>query len=99
MERETAYQSPLEFARLNGLSIATVRRYLKSGRLPKAQPGGRGCRVLIPSDAIDVIKTSDSPVADEVIVSPTIDTNPESETPIETPSQPPGRSPKWMERR
>ena len=40
--------SPQEFARLSGLSLATVRRYLSDGRLPSVQPGGRRCRVLIP---------------------------------------------------
>lgn len=32
--------------------MPTVRRYLKSGRLPKVQPGGERCRVLIPRHAV-----------------------------------------------
>lgn len=44
--------SPQEYASKKGLSIATVRRYLKKGSLPKSQPGGPGCRVLIPVSAI-----------------------------------------------
>lgn len=45
----------MEVARLTGLSIPTIRRYLKDGRLPKVQPGGRRCRVLIPRSAIESI--------------------------------------------
>ena len=35
-----------------GLSTSTVRRLIKSGSLPYAQPGGPGTRVLIPADAL-----------------------------------------------
>ena len=40
------------FAHINGVSIATVRRYLKAGRLAFVQPAGRRCRILIPLDAV-----------------------------------------------
>jgi hypothetical protein len=46
------YLSPLEFSELSGLSIATVRRYVDSGKLPSWQPAGFRGRVLIPSDAL-----------------------------------------------
>jgi excisionase family DNA binding protein len=46
------YLSPQEFARLSGLGIATVRRYLKAGRLPFTQPAGHRGRVLIPRAAL-----------------------------------------------
>ena len=46
--------SPAEFAVESGLSLATVRRYLKSGRLPKVQFGGFRCRVLIPREALQL---------------------------------------------
>ncbi len=49
---ETDFLSPAEFARSTGISLPTVRRYLKTGRLPKVQPGGHRCRVLIPRDAL-----------------------------------------------
>ena len=42
------YLSPHEFVARSGLSSATVRRYLRDGHLPSAQPGGPRCRVLIP---------------------------------------------------
>lgn len=48
----TNYCSPKEFSRLSGLSIVTVRRYLRSGLLPFVQLGGRRHRILIPCDAL-----------------------------------------------
>jgi hypothetical protein len=43
--------SPAEFARLRGLSLSSVGRYLKAGRLPFVQAVPRG-RVMIPVDAL-----------------------------------------------
>ena len=56
MERDLAYLTPEEFAHLSGLSLSTVRRYLADGRLPKVQPGGPRCRVLIPRQQFPAIK-------------------------------------------
>lgn len=47
--------SPKEFVAKSGLSLATVRRYLRDGRLPSIQPGGRRCRVLIPASALALV--------------------------------------------
>ena len=47
-----AFLSPAEFAREAQLSMATVRRRLKDGGIPSIQPGGPGCRVLIPREAL-----------------------------------------------
>lgn len=47
------FLSPKEFALSNGLSINTVRRYTRSGRLPYIQPGGFRCRILIPRNALN----------------------------------------------
>ncbi len=47
------FLSPKEFALSSGLSPLTVRRYLKSGRLPFIQPGGFRCRILIPRNALN----------------------------------------------
>jgi hypothetical protein len=44
--------SPQQFSQLTGLSLATVHRYLKSGKLSYLQPGGPRSRILIPSDAL-----------------------------------------------
>jgi hypothetical protein len=47
------FVSPLEFSQLSGLSLATVHRYLKKGKLPSVQPSGRRGRILIPADALE----------------------------------------------
>jgi hypothetical protein len=44
--------SPKEFARRNGISVSTVRRYKDAGRIAFDQPGGYRCRVLIPINAL-----------------------------------------------
>ena len=56
---ESAYLSPAEFVELSGLSLSTVRRYLRDGCLPKFQPGGSRCRVLIPRVALDTVEAAD----------------------------------------
>lgn len=44
-----------EFASQSGIGVATVWRYLHDGKLPKYQPGGRGCRVVIPIQALHTL--------------------------------------------
>jgi excisionase family DNA binding protein len=56
------FLSPLEFVISSGLSISTVRRLLKAGRLPFIQPAGRRSRILIPRDALTQTRAS-PPVA------------------------------------
>jgi hypothetical protein len=51
-EPERLYVSPQEFAGLSGLSLSTVHRYLKSGRIACLQPGGPRSRILIPRTAL-----------------------------------------------
>lgn len=53
LHAERDYVSPHEFVAKSGLSLATVRRYLRDGRIPSIQPGGRRCRVLIPRSALE----------------------------------------------
>jgi hypothetical protein len=43
-----------EFVRRVPLSASTIRRRLKDGSIPYAQPGGRGHSVLIREDALDI---------------------------------------------
>ena len=45
------FLSPAEFSSHSGISLSTVWRYLADGLLPKVQPGGPRCRVLIPIEA------------------------------------------------
>jgi hypothetical protein len=60
------YLSPREFSKVSGLSLATVRRYLKGGKLPYLQPGGRRGRILIPVDILTAIPPS---VSDAIHIS------------------------------
>ena len=79
--------SPKEFSQLSGLSLATVHRYLKAGKLPFLQPGGPRSRVLIPSDALQL----PSPMT-------SIEREAESHQ-LFSASQvvhPPSRQPRWM---
>lgn len=46
--------SPEEAAKYTGFKIATIRRRLKDGTIPKYQPGGKGTRVAIPRSALSV---------------------------------------------
>jgi|GEM_PF-4430080 len=60
VDNSAVYLSPAEVARRTGLSIATVRRYVQGGALPKYQPGGRRCRVMIPIAALESFQSATS---------------------------------------
>jgi hypothetical protein len=47
------YLTKREFVERSGLSPATVQRYVRDGRIPYFQPGGRGGKLLFPPDAIE----------------------------------------------
>jgi hypothetical protein len=48
------YLSPQEFSRFSGLSLATVHRYLRRGKVRYLQPAGPRGRILIPIDALEL---------------------------------------------
>lgn len=54
--------SPEQFAQVTGLSVKTVRRRLKAGKLPADQSGGPGTLWLIDYDAF-LMRISDDAVA------------------------------------
>lgn len=82
------YLSPKEFARLSGLSEVTVRRYLKAGQLPHAQPGGERGRILIPRDALTGLQPPSEPQETQEHVT--------SESPPLGGRELSGPSPQWM---
>jgi len=53
--RASGYITFDEFVRRVPLSASTIRRRLKDGSIPSVQPGGKGHRVLIREDALDVL--------------------------------------------
>lgn len=81
------YCSPTEFSQRSGLSVVTVRRYLRSGLLPFVQLGGRRHRILIPCDAIERFR---QPPAAE----PRVGADPSSEPSKATPLS--GPVPRWL---
>lgn len=83
------WESPDEFARRTGLSIATVRRRLADGSIPSIQPGGHRTRVLIPVSALQAPPIGQPPSAS----SPGADTD-DSSVP-ERPRPRRGPRPRW----
>jgi site-specific recombinase XerD len=88
--RATAF-SPKEFADRSGLSLATVHRYLKSGRLKKRQPGGKSCRVFIPESELD---SPGRPISDARTDQASLVTPSEEAATVEPL---PGRRPAWID--
>ena len=84
----TEYVSPQEFARLSGLSLATIHRYLKRGKLQFRQPGGKRARLLIPRTALEHFEHS-------FPVKPAAEQSPAPTPDAETSSRLPGPRPKW----
>jgi len=72
----------------SGLSASTVRRWIKRGVLPHAQPGGKRSRVLIPADALDRLSHAE-------VVSPTPTVQPLIEVQPPAPQRR-GPTPRWQ---
>jgi hypothetical protein len=95
-DQSRRYLSPQEFSRLSGLSLATVHRYLKAGKLPYRQPGGHRTRILIPVDALEP-RAGDTPA--QVAAQPSAAPPPSPETPVvSTSTRLPGPKPQWAHR-
>lgn len=47
------YLTKRELVERSGLSASTIQRYKDGQRIPYHQPGGKGARLLFPSDAIE----------------------------------------------
>lgn len=73
------YVRPAEFSRLTGISVMTIRRCLRDGRLPFVQPGGRGHLILIPVDALDRLRTPAGPADDPPPPAPPVLSGPKPE--------------------
>jgi excisionase family DNA binding protein len=84
------YVSPAEYAALTGLSPATVRRYLKHGRIPYHQPAGSRGRILIPTDALELLTGA----AASAVTGSAAAAQAGADGPADTPKLP-GPRPKW----
>jgi len=86
-----------EFVAVTGLSLATVHRRLKSNQIPKYQSGGKGCRVLIPVEAVSAVASQTLPgIADSA--PPTVAEQPQC-TRAAKPPRLSGPPPKWRRKR
>jgi hypothetical protein len=70
-----------ELSAISGLSVITLRRYVRHGKIKALQPGGPGCKLLFAPDALEH-------GSDEV------NNAPERSRP--GPDRLPGRRPGWM---
>lgn len=93
---DSLFISPAEFAKLSGLSLATVWRYLAAGRIPKTQPGGRRCRILIPRSALSTVNST-SGSADDANQTAAPSSNCDTDPSINAESR--GRKPRWLNRK
>lgn len=86
------FLSPKELCELSGLSLATIHRYLKKGKLPYRQPAGPRGRILIPAEALTITTISDAPAQHAEATDPTL--LPHAQTKAQLPPLS-GPRPKW----
>ena len=60
-EKPHGYTDIVGLVARTGLSISTINRLKKRGKIPFYQPGGKRSRVLFPSDAIETAADSQTP--------------------------------------
>jgi hypothetical protein len=90
------YLSPQEFSQLSGLSLTTVHRYLRSGKLRHLQLAGPRSRILIPIDALEASTVATpGPAAAETTAAATSSAN---LPPPATLSRLSGPRPRWARR-
>jgi excisionase family DNA binding protein len=95
IEKSSRFLSIAEFARLARLSISTIRRYMKAGKLPYVQIGGPRSRVLFAADVLDHFVSQSSLTSshiEEAASSPSC----EAARQDNAPKQIPGPCPKWL---
>ncbi len=72
------FVSPKEFSELSGLSMATIHRYIKNGKLPSRQPAGPRGRILIPAEALAIAPIIDTPMEQEQATNTTLQPHPQT---------------------
>jgi hypothetical protein len=51
---DSRYLDIKQFSATAGLSVATIRRLARDGRIPYFQPAGKGGKLLFPPDALEL---------------------------------------------
>jgi excisionase family DNA binding protein len=85
------YLGYAEIAAQTGISLSTLRRRVKEGRLPFIQPGGRRTRIVFPADVIERLLQNAGNAAETTPVSST--------EPARSAAKPThhGPRPKWLQ--
>ena len=91
--------SPEEYADRTGLSMSTVRRYLKAGRIPAAQLGGFRCRWLISTAALSTLARDRQTERVASSAGETTTATADSEVDNREPSRLRGPTPRWKQRK
>ncbi len=86
------FLSPKEFSQFSGLSLATIHRYLKMGKLPYRQPAGPRGRILIPAEALAIASVTGPPAPQEQATYPAFLPHPQTTAPLPPLS---GPRPRW----
>jgi predicted DNA-binding transcriptional regulator AlpA len=86
------FLSPKEFSEFSGLSLATIHRYLRNGKLPYRQPAGPRGRILIPAEGLTITAISDAPAQQVEATGPTLLPHAQTTTRLSPLS---GPRPKW----
>lgn len=94
----STYHSISSFAKQANVAEITVRRWVKSGRVPAFQPAGRHGRLLIPADALSACRVpAPDTVNDSQLKPPAADRTDPGQRPVDQRAIR-GRVPKWKAR-
>jgi excisionase family DNA binding protein len=85
MDGKPEYVDMQEFARITGVSLTTVRRWVKGRKIVFWQPGGARTRVIIPRNALE-LSSLEAPAPDLNNLMANVSVRP-------------GRRPMWLGRR
>jgi hypothetical protein len=94
---DSRYLDIKQFSATAGLSIATIRRLARDGRIPYFQPAGKGGKLLFPPDALELAAQG----ANCASAQPQSDNPGQPEQPGQSgqpgPGRLSGRVPRWMQ--
>jgi excisionase family DNA binding protein len=86
MENDSRYLTIEELSQRSRLSVSTLHRLKKSGKIPYVQPAGKGGRLLFPADALERVALA------------TASFGPEPPVEAQSPKRLSGPLPAWMQR-
>jgi hypothetical protein len=103
VRQQSGWLSIAAFVQLSNLSDSTVRRRIRDGSIPSAQPGGAGTKLLIPADAlascVSAKPNTGTSASNDIGATPAPLTNPTQFQTTNAPDHVPARhgpQPKWQ---